>query len=130
MVDEANLERRRVLVPVKILVLRKIPEQHMISALWTMAVPQTISALQMIAEPQTTAVPQMTPDPRIILVSRMVPAPAMKILFAPPLLLLLLIHSVALGVEKNTNDMEKECWNSLYSNWTTNILHEIEYFYE
>ena len=89
-----------------------------------------ISALQMIAEPPTTAVPQMTPDPQMILVSRMVPAPAMKILFAPPLLLLLLIHSVALGVEKNTNDMEKECWNSLYSNWTTNILHEIEYFYE
>ena len=93
-----------------------------------MAVPQMISALQMIAEPPTTAVPQMTPDPQMILVSRMVPAPAMKILFAPPPLLLL-IHSVALGVEKNTNDMEKECWNSLSSNRTT-ILHEIEYFYE
>ena len=72
-----------------------------------MAVPQMISALQMIAEPQTTAVPQMTPDPQ------MVPAPAMKILFAPPPLLLL-IHSVALGVEKNTNDVQKECWISLY----------------
>ena len=83
-IDEAIMERWRVLASVKILALQKIPAQHIISALWTMAVPQMISALQMIAEPPTTAVPQMTPDPRIILVSRMVPAPAMKILFVPP----------------------------------------------